>query len=87
MLRLEKEKDYCTLLTCTPYGVNTKRLLVRGTRCGLTEKAEAIRTGDNGNGMRYYVILLSVILAAVIWRIRGEMGEKDADSTCRKDGK
>ena len=87
MLRLEKEKDYCTLLTCTPYGVNTKRLLVRGTRCGLNEKAEAIRTGDNRNGMRYYVILLSVILAAVIWRIRGEMGENDADSTCRKDGK
>ncbi len=25
-------EDYCTLLTCTPYGVNTERLLVRGTR-------------------------------------------------------
>lgn len=25
-------KDYCTLLTCTPYGVNSHRLLVRGTR-------------------------------------------------------
>ena len=24
--------DYCTLLTCTPYGINTHRLLVRGTR-------------------------------------------------------
>lgn len=24
--------DYCTLLTCTPYGINTRRLLVRGTR-------------------------------------------------------
>ena len=23
-------KDYCTLLTCTPYGINTQRLLVRG---------------------------------------------------------
>lgn len=25
--------DYVTLLTCTPYGVNTHRLLVRGARC------------------------------------------------------
>jgi sortase A len=26
------DRDYCTLLTCTPYGVNTQRLLVRGVR-------------------------------------------------------
>ena len=25
-------EDYCTLLTCTPYGINTERLLVRGVR-------------------------------------------------------
>lgn len=28
------EKDYCTLMTCTPYGINTHRLLVRGKRVG-----------------------------------------------------
>lgn len=31
-LRIEEGKDYCTLITCTPYGVNTHRLLVRGHR-------------------------------------------------------
>lgn len=31
-LKIEKGKDYCTLLTCTPYGINTHRLLVRGHR-------------------------------------------------------
>ena len=31
-LQIEKGKDYCTLVTCTPYGVNTHRLLVRGHR-------------------------------------------------------
>lgn len=31
-IQLEEGKDYCTLLTCTPYGVNTHRLLVRGHR-------------------------------------------------------
>ena len=29
-LRIEPEKNYCTLMTCTPYGVNTQRLLIRG---------------------------------------------------------
>jgi len=31
-LAIDEDEDYCTLLTCTPYGVNTHRLLVRGTR-------------------------------------------------------
>ena len=31
-LAIEKGKDYCTLITCTPYGINTHRLLVRGHR-------------------------------------------------------
>ena len=31
-LKMEGGKDYCTLVTCTPYGVNTHRLLVRGHR-------------------------------------------------------
>ena len=31
-LQIEQGKDYCTLVTCTPYGINTHRLLVRGHR-------------------------------------------------------
>ena len=31
-LAIEEGKDYCTLVTCTPYGINTHRLLVRGIR-------------------------------------------------------
>lgn len=31
-LQIEEGKDYCTLVTCTPYGINTHRLLVRGVR-------------------------------------------------------
>ena len=31
-LQLVEGKDYCTLVTCTPYGINTHRLLVRGHR-------------------------------------------------------
>lgn len=32
LLDIEEGKDLCTLVTCTPYGINTKRLLVRGHR-------------------------------------------------------
>jgi len=35
-LGLEKGKDLCTLVTCTPFGVNTHRLLVRGHRIPYT---------------------------------------------------
>lgn len=35
-LRIKTGEDYVTLLTCTPYGVNTHRLLVRGTRVEYT---------------------------------------------------
>ena len=31
-LKIEEGQDLCTLLTCTPYGINTQRLLVRGKR-------------------------------------------------------
>ena len=31
-LLIEEGKDYCTLFTCTPYGINTHRLIVRGIR-------------------------------------------------------
>ena len=39
-LMIHSDKDYITLVTCTPYGVNSHRLLVRGTRIPYTEKVE-----------------------------------------------
>ena len=43
LLEIEDGKDLCTLLTCTPYGINTQRLLVRGhrieNRSGVTSDA------------------------------------------------
>ena len=42
-LEIEEGRDYCTLVTCTPYGVNTHRLLVRGHRVENQEEATAVR--------------------------------------------
>ena len=38
-LKPEEGKDYVTLLTCTPYGINSHRLLVRGVRTEYIEEA------------------------------------------------
>ena len=38
LIQLEEGKDYCTLLTCTPYGINTQRLLVRGHQIDASQK-------------------------------------------------
>lgn len=42
-LAIEEGRDYCTLVTCTPYGINTHRLLVRGHRVANAEEAVQIR--------------------------------------------
>ena len=42
-LLIEPGKDYCTMVTCTPYGINSHRLLVRGHRIETVEVASAAR--------------------------------------------
>ena len=40
-------EDYCTLITCTPYGINSHRLLVRGRRVENDDESRVVRvTGD-----------------------------------------
>lgn len=42
-LAIEESRDYCTLVTCTPYGINTHRLLVRGHRVENQEEKHTVR--------------------------------------------
>lgn len=42
LLGIEPDKDMVTLVTCTPFGVNTHRLLVRGERTDYVEAAEEV---------------------------------------------
>ena len=45
-LKIVEGKDYCTLLTCTPYGINSHRLLVRGHRVDNDKTDETRVTAD-----------------------------------------
>ena len=46
-LQIVKGEDLCTLITCTPYGVNSHRLLVRGHRVENQETAVSVRVTAN----------------------------------------
>lgn len=45
-LEIKEDMDYCTLVTCTPYGVNTHRLLVRGHRIENTKDLHSLVVSD-----------------------------------------
>lgn len=47
-LQIESGKDLCTLVTCTPYGINSHRLLVRGHRVETVQAEEAVRLVSDG---------------------------------------
>lgn len=61
-LKIEKDKDYCTLVTCTPYGINTHRMLVRGTRIPTPAGAAELA----GNAVQIDPFLVASVLTAVI---------------------
>ena len=47
-LKIVEGKDYCTLFTCTPYGINTHRLLVRGIRIETIKEKPVIYVANEG---------------------------------------
>ena len=59
-LLVEEGKDLCTLVTCTPYGVNTHRLLVRGHR--VENAKEAITVRVTADAIEMEPLLVAVIL-------------------------
>lgn len=76
-LKINGREDYVTLVTCTPYGINTHRLLVRGTRVPYEEEREqSDGTLRKGSWLEQYRLAafagLSVVLAAAaggfLWR-------------------
>ncbi len=58
-LTIEDGKDLCTLVTCTPYGINTHRLLVRGHR--VENKSETIRV--TSDAMQIEPLIVAPIVA------------------------
>ena len=68
-LTIQEDKDLCTLFTCTPYGINTQRLLIRGHRIKTTNGSVDVPS----DAMQYEPVLIApffaspVLLLGLIW--------------------
>ena len=63
-LYMQEGEDYCTLVTCTPYGINTHRLLVRGTRIENAEEVVVKRV--TADAVQIQPLLVAPMVAAPI---------------------
>ena len=64
-LAIDPNADYCTLVTCTPYGINTHRLLVRGYRIDAETAAEFIRPSRIPAEARIYASARASLLVII----------------------
>lgn len=72
-LKIEEGEDYCTLVTCTPYGVNTHRLLVRGRRISNESTVNMAHVTADGLQIESVIIAplvaIPVLLILLIWML------------------
>lgn len=67
-IRIDEQHDCVTLLTCTPYGVNSQRLLVRGLACDVPVQAQPVRgTSLSPWPVSMAVAALAVTLGCAAW--------------------
>ncbi|MGN1114851.1 MAG: class C sortase [Oscillospiraceae bacterium] len=65
-LRIEKNKDLATLVTCTPYGINSHRLLIHGERIESPEAEHLIVSEAQSVNVVYVAIVIGIFLWLVL---------------------
>lgn len=87
-LEIVEGKDYVTLMTCTPYGINSHRLLVRGTRIGTVEEGEAVQLKVPADATQVDPMVVVPIIAVplvliliIMWSVGGKKKKKPAIPT------
>lgn len=90
LLRPEPDMDLVTLMTCTPYGINTHRLLVRGRRIHIAPGEEPDAEDEAARRVRIpadailvdqmlslpFIIVPLVVILIVYWTVTGRRGRK-----------
>lgn len=68
LLKSDKHADYTTLVTCTPYGINSHRLLVRGERVDYSREEIEQRIGNTAStiSMETYLLIGGLLLPIII---------------------
>lgn len=83
LLEIEEGKDYVTLITCTPYGINTHRLLVRGHRVETIYNENNKSVIDEIEDSKFYVlIIIGIIMVLLIILITIKL-LKNRSSKCK----
>ncbi len=78
---IEDGEDYLTLMTCTPYGINTHRLLVRGTRIDNIEGLNITPDADQINALVVAPFIAApMLLALLIWLLVSTRKRKKQDA-------
>lgn len=62
LFEIEEGKDLCTLFTCTPYGINTQRLVVRGHR--ISNSLDGVKL--NGDAIKINRYIVAICIAIII---------------------
>ena len=65
-LAIQSGKDYCTLVTCTPYGINTHRMLVRGHRVENEEEELVVFITADASRIPNYIVVLVIVIPTLI---------------------
>ena len=93
-LKIEKVQDYVTLFTCTPYGVNSHRLLVRGHRVPYDGELESTPVETMVQAIQNYYMLyllfglgITVIIILVMRRAIGRKGKRQPKEKNSEEGK
>lgn len=66
LLALEEGEDLCTLVTCTPYGVNSHRLLVRGYRVENLEEEQVWQISGEAGRVDFRLVALALALPMLL---------------------
>ena len=88
-LEIEEGKDYCTLVTCTPYGINSHRLLVRGHRIENQVEAQDIRVTSDAIQIEPLIVapivalpmLLALLIILLVSGTKKPVGGKKNEKT------
>ena len=76
-LLIDKNEDYVTLVTCTPYGINSHRLLVRGTRIPYEEAQTKAPSQTKGWDPMWGAYIAAAVAAAAILAVAGIRHKKE----------
>ena len=88
MLAIKEGEDLATLITCTPYGINSHRMFVHGYRIPYEEEKEELKILEKEFWINYWWIPVTILLIAwlifLLYRFNRQSEQEPSDSEMKK---